>query len=92
MNKVYASEGEPCCSKCVSPVFNNKWSPTKLFPSSLPNSTGSKTASLGGHSGNKMSSIILSPSPSTDSGVSETASVDGNTDEVIGTLNFNNSY
>ena len=27
MTKVYASNGEPCCAECITPVFNETWSP-----------------------------------------------------------------
>ena len=27
IGKVYATGGEPCCAECVTPVFNDAWSP-----------------------------------------------------------------
>ena len=78
VTKIYSSEGEPCCASCITPVFSETWSPTKLsrssFPSVLPPSVNSRTTGTS-------NVISLSPSPSTDSGVSETASND-NSDPI----------
>ena len=27
ITKVYSTGGEPCCAECVTPVFNEAWSP-----------------------------------------------------------------
>ena len=27
ISKVYASSGEPCCAECITPVFDETWSP-----------------------------------------------------------------
>lgn len=27
LSKVYACSGEPCCAKCVTPVFDETWTP-----------------------------------------------------------------
>ena len=26
-SKIYASDGEPCCAECISPVFDESWGP-----------------------------------------------------------------
>lgn len=81
MAKVYASDGEPCCSKCVSPVFSEQWSPTK--PRCLSLNLHPQTAAISSNNNKIKVSSLLSPSPSTDSGVSETASGGGGDNDEV---------
>ena len=49
MTKVYASNGEPCCAECITPVFDETWS---------PRSSGGGTGTLTARNGTRLSPAV----------------------------------
>ncbi|XP_019852065.1 PREDICTED: uncharacterized protein LOC109581970 isoform X2 [Amphimedon queenslandica] len=72
LTKVYASQGEPCCSKCISPVFSEKWSPLRFRSTSLPPVTSKLVTTDPPYS-----PVSQENGRANDSGVSEATSNDG---------------
>ena len=71
LTKVYASNGEPCCASCITPVFNEMWSSTSLNRTHSLSSRPTSTATLTRSVTPTPPPPALPLSPSTDSGVSE---------------------
>lgn len=74
--KVYASNGEPCCASCITPVFNEMWSASSQPPPLPPNHPSSLPQN---------SASANSLAPSTDSGViaSDGASTGGSSVTLV---------
>lgn len=57
MSKVYASGGEPCCAECVTPVFDETWSPRSSSGATLPSKSGTQLSTTAGRNEPLLNSV-----------------------------------